>query len=256
MIKKAFTLTEMLVTISITSLVMAVMMPAFARSRAEGRSIVCTSNLRQLVVAVQSYACDNDDYYPIAYVRDPNPEDSLAVYNYWDFAYTKNGDTGEVKIKPGLLWRGQTNSKIQQCPSFKGNANSSDPYTGYNYNTSFIGHGSNEALVKPARISQVRKPAQCAIFGDGEYIDGANKFMRAPFKTSTTYFAFQTAGTQGYRHSGATNVAWCDGHASSQKELYTDTDESGGKEKLEQYNQTAKVKVGFLSPDNSAYDLE
>jgi prepilin-type processing-associated H-X9-DG protein len=246
----------MLVTISVISLLMAMLLPVISRSRAESKRITCLSNLRQLCVAAQAYACDNDDYYPMAYINDPNPNDSTAEYVYWDFAHTKNFDTDEKRLKPGLLWGRQTIDKVQQCPAFKGNANSSDPYTGYNYNTSFIGHGSNEVVVKPAKMVQVRKPAQCALFGDGEYYEGANKFMRAPFRSDFDRFVFRTAGTQGYRHNGATNVVWCDGHGSSQKELYTETDEGGGKEKLEAYNKTAKVKVGFLSADNSAYDLE
>ena len=217
---------------------------------------MCLSNLRQLCIAAQTYANDNDDYYPIAYMTDPNPNDSQSIYVYWDFTYLSNSDTNEERIKPGLLWGRQSVDKIQQCPAFKGSANSSDPYTGYNYNTSFIGHGSIETVIKPAKMVQVRKPQECALFGDGEYSDGANKFMRSPFKSNVCKFGFPTAGTQGYRHNGATNVVWCDGHTSSQRELYTNTDEGGGKAKLEKYNQTAKVKIGFLSPDNSAYDLE
>lgn len=252
--KKAFTLTEMLVTISITSVVMAVLLPVLGRSRAESKRIACLSNQRQLCIAAQAYACDNDDYYPIAYMNDPNPNDLIGDYVYWDFSVATNVETGEERIKPGLLWRGQTIDKVQQCPAFKGSANSGDPYTGYNYNTSFIGHGSNETVKIPAKMMQVRRPGQCALFGDGEYSGGANKFMRSPFKSEYDKFGFRTTGTQGYRHCGATNVVWCDGHASSQKELYTNTDK--GQAQLEAYNRTAKVKIGFLSPDNSAYDLE
>lgn len=254
--KTGFTLTEMLVTISITSVVMAILLPILGRSRAESKRIMCLSNLRQLCIAAQAYACDNDDYYPIAYMTDPNPDDLISDYVCWDFSVVSKIGTGEEQTKPGLLWRGQTIANVQQCPSFKGKANSSDPYTGYNYNTSYIGHGSNEVVKKPAKMMQVRKPQECALFGDGEYSGGANKFMRAPFKSEYDRFNFRTAGTQGYRHGGATNVVWCDGHSSSQKELYTDTDQAGGKAKLEKYNRTAKVKIGFLSHDNSAYDLE
>jgi len=254
--KKAFTLTEMLVVMSVVSVVMAILLPVLSRSCAEGKRIVCLSNLRQLCVAAREYAWDNDDYYPIAYMTDPNPDDLTVVSISWDFVYTDNHETSEKQIKPGLLWGGQTIEKVQQCPAFKGSISLSEPYTGYNYNTSYIGHGSNEFITKPAKMAQVRKPEECALFGDGEYYGGANKYMRAPLKSSSNKFDFPTAGTQGYRHGGRTNVVWCDGHGSSQKELYTDTSEGGGKKKLEKYNRKAKVKVGFLSPDNSAYDLE
>ena len=241
---------------SVVSLLAAILLPVVSRSRAECKRVVCLSNIRQLWVAAQVYVGENGGYYPMAYITDPNPNDSMAIYTYWDFTQTKDLATGEIQIKPGLLWQSQTSDKVQQCPAFQGNANSDDPYTGYNYNTSYIGHGSNETVKIPEKAENVRKPEECALFGDGEYSDGANKFMRAPFKSSSSKFAYPTAGTQGYRHGGMTNVVWCDGHASSQKELYTDTSESGGKKRLEAYNKTAKVKTGFLSPDNGVYDLE
>ncbi|MHC4737526.1 MAG: prepilin-type N-terminal cleavage/methylation domain-containing protein [Planctomycetota bacterium] len=253
--KKAFTLIELLVVISVISLLMAILMPALARARRQGKTIVCLSNLRQLGIAAQLYANNNDGYYPIAYMSDPDPMDSLAVYVYWDFMHIKDWNTLEQRIEPGLLWHNDTITKVHQCPSFEDKANSPDLYTGYNYNTSYIGHGTSEAIVAPAKITQVKKPWRCALFGDGEYDSGPNKFMRSPWKSEGDTFPFRAAGTQGYRHSGKTNVAWCDGHAGSRKELYTQTlpDE---KNKIEQYNSTAKNKIGFLSPDDSAYALE
>jgi len=253
--KKAFTLIELLVVISVISLLMAILMPALAGARRQGKAIVCLNNLRQLGIAAQLYANNNNDYYPIAYMRDPDPTDSIAVYVYWDFMHIKDWNTLEQRIEPGLLWQNDTITKVYQCPSFEDKANSPDLYTGYNYNTSFIGHGTSEAIVAPAKITQVKKPWRCALFGDGEYDGGANKFMRSPWKNEGDTFPFRAAGTQGYRHSGKTNVAWCDGHAGSRKELYTETLPEE-KNRIEQYNNTAKIKIGFLSPDNSAYDLE
>lgn len=253
--KSAFTLVELLVVISTISLMMAILMPALSRARQQGKSVMCLSNLRQMDIASQSYVNDNDGYYPSAYVNDPDPLDAILVYVCWDFTHKKDWTTLEEKNEPGLLWEGQTIDKIQQCPSFKGAANSKDLYTGYNYNTSYIGHGSLETIKLPAKASEVKSPVNCAIFGDGEYVDGANKFMRAPWPDCWDEFPFRAAGTQGYRHEARTNVAWCDGHVSSQKELYTDTlPEQKGQ--LDTYNATAKNKVGFLSPDNSAYDLK
>ncbi len=107
-----------------------------------------------------------------------------------------------------------------------------------------------------AKVCSVRRPAECALFGDGQWKDDANKFMRAPWKwNGDTDNSLKAAGTQGYRHAGTTNVAWCDGHANSQKQVYSETVPEE-KLKIDQYNNRAKIKVGFLSPDNSAYDLK
>ena len=166
-------------------------------------------------------------------------------------------EPGKRSLVPGLLWRHQMTKEIQQCPSFRGPSNTlMDPYTGYNYNTSYIGHGKGENIPTPEKAVMVKRPGKCALFGDGQWRDGANKFMRAPWPNpGDATFSARSTGAQGFRHSGETNVAWCDGHASSQRELYTETS-SGEKLKIERYNTGAKNKVGFLSPDNSLYDLE
>jgi prepilin-type processing-associated H-X9-DG protein len=206
-----------------------------------------------MCIAAATYTQTYDGYYPIAYYDE---ETTTGEVKYcWDFTIVD--ESGEISIEPGLLWEGEMMERIQQCPSFKGDSNAEyDPYTGYNYNTSYIGHGERENIPTPTKVNQVRRPSDCALFGDGQWENGANKFMRAPWPNpGDLTFGGRYAGTQGYRHSGKTNVAWCDGHASSQKELYTETTASG-KLKLERYNAKAKNKVGFLSPNNSAYDLK
>jgi prepilin-type processing-associated H-X9-DG protein len=79
--------------------------------------------------------------------------------------------------------------------------------------------------------------------------------MRAPFEGSLDAgFWGRYAGTQGYRHLGRTNVAYCDGSVQSLGDMHVETD-AYGKTELERHNQTAEVKVGFLSSDNRAYDI-
>jgi prepilin-type processing-associated H-X9-DG protein len=176
-------------------------------------------------------------------------EGSLFTSYAWDFTTIQNWSPFERKVNPGLLWEGQTIEKVQQCPSFKGDSTwLADPYTGYNYNTSFIGHGQFETCVNPATADMVRRPDHCALFGDGQWREGANKFMRSPWQSECDKFSFRYPGTQGYRHGGKTNVAYCDGHAATVNKCYKNTEQS----------QIAEIAAGtgFLSPDNSAYDLE
>jgi len=244
---RAFTLVELLVVISVIAVLMAIMMPVLAGARQQGKTITCLNRLRQLGLASQVYVNNNDGFYPVAY----SYKLTYPVYiSYaWDFTTIRNWDTLELKTIPGLLWERQTIEKVQQCPSFKGNSNTlADPYTGYNYNTSFIGHDQSETCPNPASADMVRKPDQCALFGDGQWRDGANKFMRSPWQSECDTFPFRFAGTQGYRHRGKTNVAYCDGHASTVSKCYKNTEEA-------QIPEIAKG-TGFLSQDNSAYDLK
>jgi len=246
--KRAFTLIELLVVMSVTSLLMAVLMPVLAAARKQSKTILCLSNLRQLAIAADVYTHDNDGYYPVAYTY--KVSDAAAISYAWDFTTIKDWSRNEEAVIPGLLWQGQTIEKIQQCPSFTGAHNwLSDPYTGYNYNTSYIGHGQVESIETPAKADQVIKPGNCALFGDGGYASGANKFMRAPWPNpGDLSFNDRYAGTQDYRHLGATNVAYCDGSVKSVRTRYTETDK-WSKDKIAQ-------GTGFLSPDNAAYDLK
>ncbi|HPD47886.1 MAG TPA: type II secretion system protein [Anaerohalosphaeraceae bacterium] len=243
---RGFSLLELLVVIAIIGLLTALLVPALAVARQQGRGVVCRSNLRQMMIACKVYTQDNDGYFPIAYCYQIS--DALVVSYAWDFTSIKNWDAGTEEVNPGVLWQGETNERIQQCPSFGGEANwLNDPYTGYNYNTSHIGgFGSGAAFVPSARESEVRMPAAVAIFGDGGFESGANKFMRSPWPTPRDGFAERYAGTQHYRHLGRTNVGWCDGSASSTESLFRETDPASV--------ALIAEDTGFLSADNSAYD--
>ena len=56
-----FTLIELLVVISIIALLAALLFPVYAQARAKARQAVCTSNLRQIGLALSLYADDNDE---------------------------------------------------------------------------------------------------------------------------------------------------------------------------------------------------
>jgi prepilin-type N-terminal cleavage/methylation domain-containing protein/prepilin-type processing-associated H-X9-DG protein len=246
--KKAFTLIELLVVISVISLLMAVLVPVLAMARQHGKTVLCLSNLRQFTIAADMYTGSNDGYYPVAYMY---KADHPVIISYaWDFTTVKDWDKNEEKVIPGLLWQGGTIEKVHQCPSFKGAHNwLKDPYTGYNYNTSYIGHGQQESIETPAKTDQVKRPGNCVLFGDGGYSLGANKFMRAPWPNpGDMNFHERYAGTQDYRHLNATNAAYCDGSVKTVHKLYTETDKW--------VKDNIADGTGFLSPDNSAYDLK
>lgn len=245
----AFTLVELLVVMGIIALLIAILAPALGSARESAKTVACLSNLRQMVVAAHCYAGSYRGSYPIAYDVQVSPVYTMYA---WDFTVSKDFGTSPpaVKVTAGLLWEGQGSGKIQQCPSFEGASNSpGDPYTGYNYNTSYIGHGSGESVVRPAKMTDVKRPARCALFGDGQWSGGANKFMRAPWANpGDANFTARAAGTQGYRHRGKTNVAFCDGHAESFGERHTNTYASE--------RENIGADTGFLSADNSMYQLQ
>ncbi len=256
---RAFTLIEVMVSVSILALLVSILLPALGNARRGARAALCMSNLHQMAVAAQTYTYSNQERYPIAQylVR----KDNLSIHYKWDFATITNKTTKKYSTQPGLLWGRTGADQIQQCPEFEGAANApgsatsstgqpTEKYTGYNYNTSYIGHGQGEFREAPAKVSEVIRPVECALFGDGEYVSGANKFMRAPWHDPDNGgddFDGRSAGTQGYRHRGKTNVSFCDGHAVSWSERHTETYAG------EQRN--IAPGTGFLSKNNRYYSL-
>jgi prepilin-type processing-associated H-X9-DG protein/prepilin-type N-terminal cleavage/methylation domain-containing protein len=238
--QSGFTLVELLVVTGLIAILIALMLPVLGRAREQAKRITCLSNLRQMAVAAQIYVSQNQGYYPVAQYMAAD-----AAYA-WDL--TTTWSSGQLSVVPGLLWGSLGITQIQQCPSFDGAANwLIDPYTGYNYNTSYIGHGQGEAIESPAKASAVQHSSQTALFGDGQYGGGADKFMRAPWPNpGDATFSGRWAGTQGYRHLGQTNVAFCDGHAESLRDCFTDNADGAA---------SVSPGTGFLSRDNSLYEL-
>ena len=62
--RKGFTLIELLVVIAIIAILAAILFPVFAQVREKARQINCTSNLKQIGLAIIQYQQDYDGYFP------------------------------------------------------------------------------------------------------------------------------------------------------------------------------------------------
>ena len=62
--EKGFTLIELLVVISIIALLLAILMPALGKVKEQAKLVICSTNLHQLLLGVNTYAASNDDMYP------------------------------------------------------------------------------------------------------------------------------------------------------------------------------------------------
>lgn len=221
---RAFTLVEVLVTISVVAILIGITLPALRTAHRAARETACTSNLRQLMTAALAYGGSNREAMPAAVLYFQSSGGVRKVN--WDFEVAASG-----QAKPGMLWSyTDTPLDVQQCPDFNGESNSaSDPFTGYNYNTTYIGHEGSFPTVdeqgrvldgwKTARmglpVSSFARPERVAVFGDGGWKNGANKFMRAPMNTVEGNLPMVCAGTQAFRHTGGcTCCAYLDGHVS------------------------------------------
>ena len=59
--KNGFTIVELLVVITIIAAVTAILLPALGKARASAYQIRCTSNLKQIDLAIRAYMDRNDD---------------------------------------------------------------------------------------------------------------------------------------------------------------------------------------------------
>ncbi|MCC6680776.1 MAG: prepilin-type N-terminal cleavage/methylation domain-containing protein [Phycisphaeraceae bacterium] len=62
--RKGFTLIELLVVISIIAILIAILLPALRKSRDIAISTQCLAQIRQIAVASNAYAADEDGWYP------------------------------------------------------------------------------------------------------------------------------------------------------------------------------------------------
>jgi prepilin-type N-terminal cleavage/methylation domain-containing protein/prepilin-type processing-associated H-X9-DG protein len=239
---RAFTLIELLVVVAIILVLLSISLPSLNAAKEQSRSTACASNLHQMGVALTAYLAQNKHRFPQAYSQRP------GLISSWEIDTVPGNPATH---RPGTLFRGDGDLALQQCPSFKGpDAWTSAPFTGYNYNTSYLGHGQFESVPEPAQLFQVKNPSQCVAFGDGGWAGGANKFMRAPWANpGDLSFTGRYAGAQAFRHiRGGTTVAYVDGSVETRFDRHTAA--------LPSDSANLAPGTGFLSDDNSLYDLE
>jgi len=227
--RRAFTIVEMLVAISVIAILTGLLIPAVGAVRARARSSESLSNLRQLAIGALTYANISNEWLPPAILH--FDDDSGVIARSWDFEQRGN------EWRPGAIWHFIGDGRVLQCPDVEvplltasgitPAAGQVEPFTGYNYNTTYLGSegflpgldasgvmldGWRNARLG-ARPAQVRRPEVTAFFGEGGWKGGPNRYMRAPMNSVEFSFGTVYAGGQAFRGRGVTHVVRLDGHA-------------------------------------------
>jgi len=112
--RSGFTLIELLVVIAIIAILASILFPVFAQAREAARKTTCSSNLKQVGVAMLLYSGDFDDTLPWGASNATTP-----TRTWYDLVepYVKVGASGFGFVAPGGVQR-----PFYACPSFQNTA--------------------------------------------------------------------------------------------------------------------------------------
>lgn len=238
-IPRAFTLIELLVVVAIIAILAAILFPVFAQAREKAKQTACISNLKQTALAFDMYTQDNDQTYPMAVYNSTD----YTVETAWDYTITRDRAFKVLKLQQGLIGAYTKSNAVSSCPSNEIKQQWGRPYTGYAYNTSYIGCIVDPPEFRqPATESSIAQPSDTILIADSAMLSGAtragNNYLRAPLDIFYGY----TGPNIHFRHLGVATVAYCDGHVKSAKTKY--------------HALTGTPDLADLSEDDSAYDLQ
>lgn len=253
---RAFTLIELLIVIAIIALLVGILLPSLSGARESARQSVCSSNLRQIQIALDLYAPDNKDRYA------PGSPRAIANLTRWhgsrpnaSAAFSPAGGSLSDYLAPVGTTPGEGASRVvRSCPTFApvaaalnaANVGFERSAGGYGYNNAFVGVERTRAGTDPSsgrnvyRIvtdelgaprSRFQSPSRTLGFADAAFADGNStggglieySFLEPRFWPDNP--AQRADPSIHFRHrSGgqrSASVVWLDGHVSSERRTFS-----------------------------------
>jgi len=259
----AFTLIEMLAVIAVIALLLGILLPALTITKQKSKQLVCQSNLRQLIVANNCYADDNNG----SYVRAAPAIFAVNKHRWYGVREntTEPFDRAKGPLAPYL--KGQ-NLNCTAKVNFKKVPPSQDDYDegsgGYGYNIIYIGsviwsnEYEDESLETAAKNTNVRQSSQTLMFADTAMAQ-SDYYTEYSFAMPRYFVAngepvintgWDPDPSIHFRHRNQANIGWVDGSVDSKKMgKFEGTNKAGIKMK--------DMKLGWFQPmSNKMFDLK
>jgi len=210
-----FTLIELLVVMSIMSMLMSILLPALSNAREQGKRVQCLSRLRQLTMAWNFYAMDNDDKLcsPDTYWNNPG--------NNWvaDGPDIPGNDTGntEKAIKDGGLWLYTSYVELYKCKS-----DSTDLLRSYSLSNTMGGYdcGCGNMTTPFKNLAEISRASERMVFIDAE---SSSRWITNGFwpvsdiDPKTAKWAIPNHNRITARHNDGCNLSFADFHCEHYK---------------------------------------
>lgn len=219
----AFSLIELLVVIAVIAILAALLLPALGRSKSKAEGITCANNLKQLSLAWQLYADDNDGYL----VNNHGTPETLARRQTWanNVLDWVDGDdnTNLVYLTDSMLGPyANRATRIYKCPSDREPA-----LNGQRLRTMSM----NAQVGNPGELTNRFNPAYVQFFKTAEILNPAGIFVFLDEHCDTLNDGFfvnrlddyEWGNLPGSYHNGAANLSFADGHLEARRWLVAET---------------------------------
>jgi prepilin-type N-terminal cleavage/methylation domain-containing protein/prepilin-type processing-associated H-X9-DG protein len=214
--RRGFTLIELLVVIAIIAILAAILFPIFARAKQKAQQTMCLSNIKQLGLALISYATDWDGVFPYCGgTQGGKPTD------VWNASWVKTYANFDIHVDQGALWEYVKDRKVYTCPLDIKRRRSDGTLFPLSYIMSdAVSLYSQDAIKSPAMVLLLVEEDDRSLGGnganDGRFVprgdaipddkwDPKNEVSGGPND--------KVAGTLSERHMKGGNYFYADGHA-------------------------------------------